>query len=130
MSEVKRQSDYDSAAAAMQNRAGMVARVNATTATANVGLTAGHWKVSLKGGDPTIMVYLSLGIDNTITVAIPVQTATTVAATDSAATRIVSLRGDEIERIECFGTRTWVAYILSAGAVASDLHFTRLSKDG
>jgi hypothetical protein len=121
---VRRDLDQLSAFAAMDSdTATMKAAI--TTASANLKLAPGQYKVSLRGADATCDVYLAYGTTNAVTVAEPADTANNGDAS-AVANAMPSFRGDEIERITVTAAAPWVAFILSAGGAASKIKFVRM----
>lgn len=104
------------------------AKVSASTASANLKLAPGVYKVALRGADPTCHVYLNPGADNTVTAAEPADRVHQADASGfgAAGEDQISFRGDEVERITVTASRPWIAYVLSAGAATAKLVFTRV----
>lgn len=120
--------------AAMSSLGDAAQTVNAAISTASkcLRLAVGHYRVEIldaetaAGSTPAARrVYLQTGADDTTTVAAPANTADKADA--SAATAgIRNFRGDMVETIEVTNDKPYVAFILSAGATATVITFTRL----
>lgn len=93
-------------------------RLSASTSSARIAIAPGSYKISLKGADPSVIVFCALGTSGV--------TASEVTAGSSASTTM-SFRGDEIERFLVNAADTHIAAILSTGATNADLVLTRLS---
>jgi hypothetical protein len=117
--------DIDSGNACMDANC-VTVKAAASSTVANLKLAAGRYKVSLRGADATCNVYLSVGADNTATVAEPSDTANNGNASATAA-GVMSMRGDEVERIYVTAANPWIAFILSSGATAAKIVFTKVA---
>jgi len=94
------------------------------TVSKNLRLAPGIWKVSLRGADSTVDVYLNYGADDTVIATEPADVADK--ADGAGGTLEPSFRGDEIERITVTADKPYVAFILSTGGTATKIKFVRV----
>ena len=114
-----------SAAASMDSDTATIP-VAATSASANLKLAPGLYKVALRGADATCHVFLEYGVDDTVTIAADPSDTANNGDASAIANGMLSFRGDEIERIRVDAAKPWVAYKLSTGATDAKLVFTKV----